>query len=256
MNSWAGTGEAYAASYAALCAGTAEALAEALGPPQGRSLLDVGSGTGQLAAILHERGWEVTGCEPELSMRDVAAREHPGICFTEGALPDLPFEDGAFDAVTANFVLNHVSDPRHAARELARVAKTEGSLAATTWLVSPSSLWTEVIERSGLKPAAERRLAPELDFERSTPGFAAMLRDAHWQEVQVSELTWVWRASPHALWTSVEGGVASAGAFYLGLSTEDRTRFRDAFDAACADRLVDDSIPLQHTAALAVGQSG
>lgn len=44
MKAWGGVGEAYAASYAALCAGTFDVLAPALGPAEGRSLLDVGAG--------------------------------------------------------------------------------------------------------------------------------------------------------------------------------------------------------------------
>ncbi|WP_244632555.1 hypothetical protein [Microbacterium sp. Se63.02b] len=46
MKDWVGVGEAYSASYAALCAGTLPALRDALGDARGRSLVDVGAGTG------------------------------------------------------------------------------------------------------------------------------------------------------------------------------------------------------------------
>lgn len=251
MKDWAGTGEAYAASYAPLCAGTTETLARALGAPDGRSLLDVGSGTGVLAAAFIDAGWAVTACEPESTMRDVARREHPGMRLRDAALPSLPFEDAAFDVVVANFVLNHVADPRMASRELARVAANR--VAATIWTTSPTWLWREVCERAGLAPAAGERLPPEKDFERTPEGFERMLSDAGWRMREVVEHTWTWNADPTALWASAEGGVGGAGLFYRALGGAERASFRAAFDVVCAQRCVDGLIPLEHSAAVAVG---
>lgn len=254
MKDWAGTGEAYAASYAGLCAGTAPAIISALGAADGRMLLDVGSGTGELAAALSDAGWTVTGCEPEPTMRAVAAHDHPGLPVVDGALPSLPFEDAAFDAVVANFVLNHVPDPRVCARELARVCGDR--VVASIWTRSPSWLWLEVCQRAGLRPPAGERLPPDKDFERGAGGFGGMLRDAGWQELEVSEVTWTWEADPAALWVSAEGGVGAAGLFYRGLDDIDRGSFRRAFDLVCAERAVGARVPLAHTAAVACGRRG
>ncbi|MGM7666021.1 class I SAM-dependent methyltransferase [Microbacterium sp. A93] len=256
MREWAGKGEAYAASYAALCAGTHDALVARLGPARERRLLDVGSGTGALAAHLSAAGWNVTGCEPEETMRVVAGRQHPTLALVEGALPALPFADAEFDAVTANFVLNHVDDPRVAAREMARVAAPDAVLATTIWIVSPSWFWLSVCERAGLAPAAGNRLPPERDFERTASGFGRMLSEGGWHRIKVAELTWSWRATIDQLWASAEGGVASAGAFYQSLIVADRVQFRRAFDQLCAEHVVDEAVALEHTAAVAVGRPG
>jgi len=255
VKSWDGVGEAYAASYASLCAGTGDTLIRLLGDAGGRRLLDVGSGTGDLAARFAGLGWDVIGCEPEDSMRAVAERWHPGIRFVRGALPDLPFADGSFDAVTANFVLNHVPDPRLAARGIARIAVPDATLAATIWIDSPSWFWREVCERARLVPATGERLAPEKDFARTALGFAGMLAEADWQTVAAVEESWTWRAAPEALWRSAEGGVASAGLFYRGLDDDERPRFRRGFDALCAEHVQDGVVPLRHTAAVAVGRA-
>ena len=252
MKDWAGTGEAFAASYAKLCLGTADLLIARLGPAQERSVLDVGAGTGDLAARFVEAGWNAAGCEPESSMRVIAKRAHPGIPIRDGALPDLPFPDAAHDAVTANFVLNHVADPRASAAEMGRVSA--GLLAATIWSRSPSWFWFEVCESAGLTPAAGERLPAEKDFERTADGFAAMLSDAGWRDVHVDEQAWTWHADPAVLWASAEGGVASAGAFYAALREDERHRFRAGFDAVCERRGVDGGIPLEHVAAVAVGR--
>ncbi|KJL28129.1 class I SAM-dependent methyltransferase [Microbacterium oxydans] len=255
MKSWDGVGAAYAASYAVLCAGTGDTLIQLLGDAAGRRMLDVGSGTGDLAARFADLGWDVIGCEPEDSMRAVAEREHPDVRFVRGGLPDLPFADGSFDAVTANFVLNHVADPRLAARGMARVAVPSAPLAATIWIDSPSWFWREVCERAHLVPATGELLQPDKEFERTAFGFAGMLAEAGWQTVAAVEESWTWRAAPEALWRSAEGGVASAGLFYRGLGDDERRRFRRGFDALCGERAQDGAIPLRHTAAVALGSA-
>ncbi|MGO2745080.1 class I SAM-dependent methyltransferase [Microbacterium sp.] len=256
MSEWQGVGAAYAASYAALCAGTADAVSTALEPGRSRSLLDVGSGTGALAAMQADRGWDVTACEPEATMREIARTQHPALRVIDGGLPKLPFADSVFDAVTANFVLNHVPDPRAAAAEMARVSAPNGVLVATIWTVSPSWFWVTVCERAGLVPAAGGRLPADKDFERTASGFARMLRDGRWRAPEVKELTWTWHAPREALWTSASGGVATAGAFYLSLDERSRDRFRRAFDDLCDEQAVDGAIPLEHVAAVAVSMAG
>lgn len=255
MKPWGGVGEAYAMSYASLCAGTIEVLSGAIGPAAGRTLLDVGAGTGELAARFRDRGWDATGCEPEPTMRAVAQRAHPELRFVEGALPALPFDDGAFDAVTANFVLNHVADPRDSARELARVATDGGMLGATIWVSSPSWFWSEVCDRARIVAPTGERLSADRDFARTPGGFASMLIDAGWSDVVAHEHSWTWEAAPAALWASASGGVASAGMIYRGLDDRERRKFRIGFEETCASHSRGAVIPLVHTAAVAVGRA-
>ncbi|MFK3679345.1 class I SAM-dependent methyltransferase [Microbacterium sp. NPDC090218] len=250
MKEWAGVGEAYAASYAALCAGTFPVMRDALGAPGGRSLVDVGSGDGTLAAAWAGAGWNVTACEPEATMRAASRRRYPPIDAIEAGLPELPFADGAFDVAVANFVLNHVATPRRAAAELRRVSR--GAVIATIWTRSPSWLWSEITDRSGVEPSVSARLPADQDFERTGEGFARMLQEAGLEQVVVREVEWTWEAAPDALWLSVEGGVAGAGALYTGLGSGDRRLFREAFDRVVDERRVGDTLPLEHRAAIAV----
>lgn len=251
--SWAGTGEAYAASYASLCAGTGERLRELVGAAQGRSLLDVGAGDGTLAAAWRDAGWRVTASEPEPSMREAARRQHPDLVLAGEGLPQLDIADASFDVVVANFVLNHLPDPRAGAAELRRVARD--AVVASTWTASPSSFWGGVTARAGLSPASGGRLPADKDFERTAGGFARMLRDAGWHP-EVTEITWTWHPTPQALWQSVVGGVAGAGAFYRTLTDADRAAFRDAFDRVAAECAEDDTIPHTQTAAIAIDRLG
>lgn len=100
-----------------------ELLARALPAPA--RVLDVGAGAGTLARALAARGHTVTGLEA--SERFIAhARRLGGASYVLGDATALPFADGAFDAVVAGEVLEHLEDDRSAVRELFRVLAPGG----------------------------------------------------------------------------------------------------------------------------------
>ena len=183
-------------------------------------------------------------------MRAVSRRDRPQVDTIDAGLPDLPFVDGAVDVVVANFVLNHVDSPRRSAAELRRVSR--GAVVATIWTLSPSWLWADVADRAGVAPLVGVKLPADEDFERTPDGFARMLRDAGLERPVVTERGWTWNADRNRLWRSVEGGVAGAGALYTVLASDERRRFRAAFEAVADERGVDGFLPLEHRAAVAV----
>lgn len=102
-------------------------------------LLEVGCGS---AAFWQENldripaGWDVTLTDFSAGMLDgaraaLAASELP-FQFSQADAQDLPFPDGAFDAVIANHMLYHVPDRPRALREISRVLKPGGRLYAAT----------------------------------------------------------------------------------------------------------------------------
>lgn len=93
---WSGRAEAYARTYARLCAHPVEAL------------LDVGCGSGTVSAAAAERGADVYPSDAEHGMVEETRRAVPGAGVRVARLPELPYQDVYFDAVLANFVLNHV----------------------------------------------------------------------------------------------------------------------------------------------------
>jgi SAM-dependent methyltransferase len=109
---WEGRAAAYERGFARLTAYTAGALLDAAGVAAGTSLLDVGTGPGVVARAAVARGAQVTAVDAEPSMAEAAARNVPGLDVRVAVLPDLPLPDGAFDAVTGNFVINAVGDRR------------------------------------------------------------------------------------------------------------------------------------------------
>lgn len=100
-----------------------QSLLKALGPPAGRSLVDIGGGTGNFARALADGGFEVTLCDysPEMARR--AARKLGAASVAVADAPHLPFRDGAFDCAISVNVLGHVEDWRGMLREARRVIR-------------------------------------------------------------------------------------------------------------------------------------
>ncbi len=96
----------------------------------GRTLLDVGCGTGGMLPLLAQFG-HVTGVESEPAALAVAARRvSAGVAVQAGALPDdLP--DGPFDVVTAFDVVEHVPTPVESLKSMARRLRADGRLVVT-----------------------------------------------------------------------------------------------------------------------------
>ena len=102
-------------------------IARFLAPIGGRTILDVGTGTGRAAIALARRGAVVTGVDASMEMlavaRTRAADQHVDVSFIHGDAHGLAFDDGAFDAVVCLRVLMHTPDWRQSLGELCRVAR-------------------------------------------------------------------------------------------------------------------------------------
>jgi ubiquinone/menaquinone biosynthesis C-methylase UbiE len=103
------------------------------GDLRGRRVLDVGCGTGRLAAVLAERyGCKVWGVDRSPEMLEVARGRVPaGVGLKVGEAEDLPFRDGWFERATMTLVFHHL-DPDQAVPELWRVLVPGGCLAFLT----------------------------------------------------------------------------------------------------------------------------
>jgi ubiquinone/menaquinone biosynthesis C-methylase UbiE len=113
----------------------------------GRSrVLDVGTGEGQLARRLAERGTTVVGVDPTVAQIGEAARRGGGPAYVQSGAAALPFADGSFDAVVACLVFEHIDDVDAAIDEVARVLAPGGRFAFFLnhpLLQTPGSGWID-----------------------------------------------------------------------------------------------------------------
>lgn len=245
MRAWDGTTSAYEQSFGALCSGTIPRLLDDTDAPGGRHL-DVGCGTGELAREAVRRGRSVTAVDPASSMVARAEqRLHGTGRVLQASLPGLPFPDDAFDAATANFVVNHVPHPLDAVRALRRVVRAGGAVAMTVWPAGGAGwqeLVGEVFAAAGARPLPSAHLPPELDFPRSPEGLAALAARAG-LEVRVAQpLGWEWAVRPEALWAGIAGGIATPGETYRAQKPPVRDRIAEEFRARAALRASADGL--------------
>ena len=117
----------------------------------GARLLDVATGSGNVALFAAEAGAKVVGLDlvPELLdvARSRALAEGLDIEWVQGDAEALPFADGSFDAVTSVFGVQFA--PRHqvTADELVRVCRPGGTIGVVNW--TPEGLIGEMFQIMG-----------------------------------------------------------------------------------------------------------
>lgn len=101
--------------------------------PQDGAVLDVGTGTGVVAAAaapIHR--CVIVGVDPSAPMLELA-RTHAPVTPVAANAPGLPFPDAAFHAVLANLVLSHFERYDVSLADMVRVLRPGGRLGVTAW---------------------------------------------------------------------------------------------------------------------------
>lgn len=145
------------------------------GVEAGARALDVGCGPGALTAELVGRlgSSMVSAVEPNPEFRAAAMEQLPDVDIRAATVEHLPFEDGTFDATLAQLVVHFMPDPVAGLREMARVTRPGGVVAACVWDYPGG--------RGPLGPfwEAARELDPAVEDESRLPG----VRDGHLAEL-------------------------------------------------------------------------
>ncbi len=91
-------------------------------------VLDLASGTGDVAARLRRHGRFVVGVDASPAMLAVDRARHPAAAAVAGAAEALPLADGGVAAVTLAFGLRNFTDPQLGLGEVRRVLRPGGRL--------------------------------------------------------------------------------------------------------------------------------
>lgn len=99
-------------------------LLDLLRPIPGKTVLDIGCGTGASLNPLIDAGLRATGLDPSPYMLDIASKNLGNrVDFHRGVSEDLPFDDNAFNYACLITTLEFVENPQKAIEEACRVAK-------------------------------------------------------------------------------------------------------------------------------------
>jgi SAM-dependent methyltransferase len=204
-------------------------MADLAGVRAGQRAIDVGCGPGVLMAELVARlgADAVAGVDPSASFVDAAQARHPGADVRLATAEELPFDDATFDAAIAQLVVHFMADPIAGLREMARVTRPGGVVAACVWDHAGGQ------GPLGLFWDAARELDPSTPDESALAGareghLAWLFEAAGLREVEPAT---VFAELEHptfeAWWEPFEHGVGPAGAHVASLSPEGRVELRE-----------------------------
>ena len=209
----------------------APALVEAAGVRRGMRVLDVGCGPGGLTDVLAGEvgGERVAAVDPAPQFVAACRERHPGADVREGTAEALPWADGTFDATLSCLVIAFMRDADQGVREMARVTRPGGTVAACMWdipgggMTMLSTFWK-----------AARDVDPEVAGEQHRPGvtpgdIADRFRRAGLQDVRDGQLeASADYTSFDDFWEPFTFAVGPAGQHLASLSAEQQERVREA----------------------------
>jgi 2-polyprenyl-3-methyl-5-hydroxy-6-metoxy-1,4-benzoquinol methylase len=99
--------------------------------PDGAEVLDIGCGVGLLLRKLKEVKPRIRGTGADISAKAIDFVKKHGFGGVVGGFPTLSLPSGAFDIVLATEVLEHLSEPDEAVREVVRLMKSTGKAILT-----------------------------------------------------------------------------------------------------------------------------
>ena len=221
-------------------------FADLAGVGGGQRVLDVGCGPGALTAELMRRTSPeaVSAVEPSESFAAAARERLPGVDIRQAAAEQLPFGDAAFDAALAQLVVHFMADPMAGLREMGRVTRPGGVVAACVWDHAGgrgplSAFWRAV-----------RELDPGADDESNLAGvreghLAQLFAQAGLDAIKVTTLTvQVHQPGFDSWWETFTLGVGPAGAYLTSLPADRRDELR----ARCRRQLPEGPFEVSATA--------
>ncbi len=201
-------------------------------------VLDVGCGTGALTfAAAAVPAVRAIGVDPSSEFVRAAQRAGDGdrVRFQVGEASALPFPDAAFDRTLSMLVLNFVPDPATAVREMVRVTRPDGVVAAAVWdygdgMAMLRVFWDEAV---ALDPAAAGRDERHMPLSRHGE-LPALWQDLALRNVEDAALTVDMAfTSFDDYWQPFLCGQGPAGAYASALAEPAREQLR----ARLRDRL-------------------
>lgn len=208
----------------------APAFADAAGVTPGMRVLDVGCGPGGLTSELSRRtaAENVAAIDPAPQFVAACRDRHPAADVREGVAEQLPWASEEFDAVLSSLVIGFMHDPDRGVREMARVTRPGGTVAACMWDIAGGGMimlrvFWDAVRQLDPSVVGERRLAGTVNGD-----LVARFKRAGLQGVAGGPLT---ARADYAgfddFWEPFTFAVGPAGRYLASLSADQRERVRE-----------------------------
>jgi SAM-dependent methyltransferase len=246
---WEERAEAYHRFFAPITAHVIGALLDACGIRPASRLLDVATGTGDLAAACAAKGAAVVGVDVAHAMVRLARELHPDIDVRQADAHRLPFDDGSFDAVVGNFAILHLGRPERAVAEIARVMAPGGRVALSTWDAPDTcrlaGVFVDAVAEVGAPPPGDVPPGPSFFRFASEPEFTGLLAGAALVDIRVEAVSFKHHLpSADALWHGLLDGTVRTRALVIGQPVTIQRETRAAFDRLIEEHLTADGLDI------------
>jgi SAM-dependent methyltransferase len=213
----------------------ASALIAFAGVEPGMRALDVGCGPGALTAALARRlgTASVRAADPSEPFAEACRARLPGVEVVVASAEALPFADATFDGALSQLVVYVLPDPEAGVREMARVTRPGGVVAACVWDYPGEMTLLRAFWDAAREVHPERAVAADEGVvmrwcaggELAKLWRAAGLSDVRFGPLVVSATY----ADFEDLWSPFPTGVAPSGAFCASLEADRRGELHDAY---------------------------
>ena len=224
---------------------------------RGHRLLDVGTGTGLVAAAAADHDARVIALDVSPAML-ARARDRVawlGVHLVAGNAEALPCRDGSFDAAACHFALVFLDRPDAALAELHRVLRPGGRVALTALARPEATAYGLVFEALGQHASRPRDVLRRLCSLGRPDRLGELLVNAGFREVRVErverEVRW---ASFAEYWSVIDAGAGLAGQEYRALPRAARRTVREAVEQRMAARGDAQGLAWEIEALLATGR--
>ena len=203
------------------------------GVKNGDRVLDVGTGTGSVAAAVEASmpASEIVGIDPSEGFIAYAQKNAKSnrVRFEVGDAQALKLKDASFDNVLASLVMNFIPDHNKAIAEMRRVTRPQGMVSACVWDYDAGMqmlrfFWDEAIALDpAIEPKDERHMKLSRQGQLGKLWQSAALINIKEAPLEIDQAY----ASFDDYWDSFTRGAGPGGAFVVALS-EDRRRQLEA----------------------------
>lgn len=193
----------------------------------GAPALDVGCGPGALTTVLAQRlgAASVSAVDPSPTFIAAVQERVPGVDAHVASAERLPFTDERFAAALAQLVVHFMADAAAGVREMVRVTRPGGTVAACVWDLENDRAPHAALLRAA---AAETGAPPGPPRPGSRRGdLAGLLAEAGCRDIAETELTVAAKFASFEDWWAVTAlRVGAASAALQGLDDEGVERVR------------------------------